>query len=53
MTDDSRGSEGPGEGYEWGGALELTSISEGERAVGCRRRVLLGVGRPLEHGWGG
>ena len=53
MTDDSRGSEGPGEGYELEGALDLASISEGERAVGCRRRVLLGVGRLLDHGWGG
>ncbi len=50
MTDDSRDSEGPGEGHELEGVPDLASISEGERATGCRRCVLLGVGRLLERG---
>ena len=41
MSDEKRPDRG-GEGYEWEGEPDLTSISEEERALSYRRRVLHG-----------
>jgi hypothetical protein len=41
MSDEKRPDHG-GDGYEWEGEPDLTSISEKERALSYRRRVLQG-----------